>query len=75
MDIDLETAHQCVNTNIFGTLAVSREVALHMAKRGRGKIVNIGSVVGYSSTPWAGMCIRTEFLYCMFQSCIYVMMI
>ncbi|CAO3641905.1 unnamed protein product [Mucor hiemalis] len=55
MDIDLETAHQCVNTNIFGTLAVSREVALHMAKRGRGKIVNIGSVVGYSSTPWAGI--------------------
>jgi 1-acylglycerone phosphate reductase len=55
MDIDLETAHQCVNTNVFGTLSVCRAVAVHMAKRGEGKIVNIGSVVGYTSTPWAGM--------------------
>lgn len=55
MDIDLETAQQCVNTNVFGTLRVSRAVAIHMANRGKGKIVNIGSVVGYTSTPWAGM--------------------
>ncbi|KAI9360575.1 hypothetical protein BD770DRAFT_384404 [Pilaira anomala] len=55
MDIDLETAQQCVNTNVFGTLKVSRAVATHMAKRGKGKIVNIGSVVGYTSTPWAGI--------------------
>ncbi|CEI99917.1 Putative NAD-binding protein (Fragment) [Rhizopus microsporus] len=32
-----------------------RAVAVHMAKRKRGKIVNIGSVVGYTSTPWAGI--------------------
>jgi short-subunit dehydrogenase len=55
MDIDLHIAQQCVNTNVFGTLAVSKAVAIHMAKRGQGKIVNIGSVVGYSSTPWAGI--------------------
>lgn len=54
MDIDLETAQRCVNTNVFGTLKVTRAVAKHMAKRGKGKIVNIGSVVGYTSTPWAG---------------------
>lgn len=55
MDIDLEVAHQCVNTNVFGTLAMSKAVAAHMAKKGSGKIVNIGSVVGYVSTPWAGI--------------------
>ncbi|KAL4214316.1 hypothetical protein AB4K20DRAFT_1273742, partial [Rhizopus microsporus] len=32
-----------------------RAVAVHMAKRKKGKIVNIGSVVGYTSTPWAGI--------------------
>ncbi|CAO3654044.1 unnamed protein product [Mucor fragilis] len=55
MDIDLQLAHQCVNTNVFGTLAMSKAVALHMAKQGSGKIVNVGSVVGYVSTPWAGI--------------------
>lgn len=55
MDIDLKVAQQCVNTNVFGTLAMSKAVAAHMAKKGSGKIVNIGSVVGYVSTPWAGI--------------------
>lgn len=54
MDIDLDDARKCVETNVFGVLAVTRAVATHMAKRGSGKIANIGSVVGYASTPWAG---------------------
>ncbi|KAL1932602.1 hypothetical protein VTP01DRAFT_8280 [Rhizomucor pusillus] len=55
MDIDLDDARKCVETNVFGVLAVTRAVATHMAKRGSGKIANIGSVVGYASTPWAGV--------------------
>ena len=54
MDIDLEDAQRCVNTNVFGLLAVTREVCKHMIPQKSGKIVNIGSVVGYKSTPWAG---------------------
>jgi NAD(P)-dependent dehydrogenase (short-subunit alcohol dehydrogenase family) len=57
MDISQETFNQCINTNVYGTLAMTRAVAKHMAKRGSGKIVNVGSVVGYVSTPWAGMII------------------
>ncbi|KAI9280725.1 hypothetical protein BY458DRAFT_544605 [Sporodiniella umbellata] len=55
MDIDLKTVHQCIETNIVGTLMVSRAVATHMIKKKQGKIVNIGSVTGYASTPWAGI--------------------
>ncbi|KAG2235525.1 hypothetical protein INT48_003088 [Thamnidium elegans] len=66
MDIDLETAHRCVNTNVFGTLNVTRAVAKHMAKRGKGKIVNVGSVVGYTSTPWAGMKLTEYFTIYLF---------
>lgn len=55
MDISQETFNQCINTNVYGTLSMTRAVAKHMANRGSGKIVNVGSVVGYVSTPWAGM--------------------
>jgi NAD(P)-dependent dehydrogenase (short-subunit alcohol dehydrogenase family) len=55
MDISQETFNQCINTNVYGTLLMTRAVVKHMAKRGSGKIVNVGSVVGYCSTPWAGM--------------------
>lgn len=40
---------------MFGTLAMCRAVGKHMAERGSGKIANVGSVVGYCATPWAGI--------------------
>ncbi|CDH50848.1 uncharacterized oxidoreductase-like [Lichtheimia corymbifera JMRC:FSU:9682] len=55
MEIDLDMARRCVETNVFGTLAMCRAVGKHMAERGSGKIANVGSVVGYCSTPWAGI--------------------
>lgn len=55
MEIDLDMARKCVETNVFGTLAMCRAVGKHMAERGSGKIANVGSVVGYCSTPWAGI--------------------
>ena len=55
LDIDLDTARKCVEVNVFGLLAMSRAVAKHMVKRGSGKIANVGSIVGYASTPWAGI--------------------
>ncbi|KAI8876520.1 NAD(P)-binding protein [Backusella circina FSU 941] len=55
LDIDIEDAQRCVNTNVFGLLAVTKEVCKYMIPQKSGKIVNIGSVVGYKSTPWAGI--------------------
>ncbi|KAI9305468.1 hypothetical protein BJ944DRAFT_265147 [Cunninghamella echinulata] len=56
LDIDFDTIRQCIETNVFGLLSISRIVGRHMAEKQKsGKIVNFGSVVGYSSTPWAGI--------------------
>ncbi|CAO3649910.1 unnamed protein product [Cunninghamella blakesleeana] len=56
LDIDFETIKTCIDTNVYGILRISRIVGRHMAEKQRsGKIVNFGSVVGYSSTPWAGI--------------------
>ncbi|KAI9489335.1 hypothetical protein BDB00DRAFT_843952 [Zychaea mexicana] len=55
LDIDMDDARQCFEVNVFGLLSMCRAVARHMAKRGSGKIANVGSIVGYASTPWAGV--------------------
>ncbi|KAG0188444.1 hypothetical protein DFQ28_004824 [Apophysomyces sp. BC1034] len=55
MDISYAEAHACMETNVFGTLSMCQAVATHMIKQGSGKIVNIGSVAGYVSPPWAGI--------------------
>ncbi|ORY97353.1 hypothetical protein BCR43DRAFT_489644 [Syncephalastrum racemosum] len=54
LDIDMDVARSCVETNVFGVLAMSRAVAKHMVPRGSGLIANVGSIVGYAATPWAG---------------------
>ncbi|KAI8140278.1 hypothetical protein BJV82DRAFT_623411 [Fennellomyces sp. T-0311] len=55
LDIDMAEARKCVEVNCFGTLAMCRAVAPHMIRRGSGKIANVGSIVGYASTPWAAI--------------------
>ncbi|KAI8370655.1 uncharacterized protein BYT42DRAFT_583211 [Radiomyces spectabilis] len=55
LDIEYDKVRACIDTNVIGTLSMCRVVGRHMADRGSGKIVNVGSVVGYASTPWAGI--------------------
>jgi short-subunit dehydrogenase len=45
-------------------LAVSKAVAVHMEKRRKEKFANIGSVVGYSSIPFAGV-------YCLSKAAVH----
>jgi short-subunit dehydrogenase len=42
------------DTNVLGLIAVTQAVFPHMAKARRGRIVNIGSVVGLLPTPFTG---------------------
>lgn len=41
-------------TNVFGLMAVTRAVIPGMVARGQGRIVNLGSVSGILTTPFAG---------------------
>ncbi|CAO3678493.1 unnamed protein product [Umbelopsis vinacea] len=66
LDTDMAAARHCLDVNVFGTLAVCKAVGRRMAERRSGKIVNIGSVVGFVSTPWSG-------IYCLSKAAIHSM--
>ncbi|KAI8066676.1 putative short-chain dehydrogenase [Gongronella butleri] len=55
LDIDMDVARRCIDTNVFGVLSMCRVVGRAMALRGSGKIVNVGSIVGYVNTPYTGI--------------------
>lgn len=50
LEIDYDVAHRCIETNVFGVLSMCRVVGKLMANQGSGKIVNVGSIVGYAGT-------------------------
>ncbi len=53
-------------TNVLGLVAVTQAVFPHMADRKRGRIVNIGSVVGLLPTPFAAA-------YCASKSAVHML--
>lgn len=42
-----------VFAQFFGLIRVTQAVAPHMIRQGSGTIINIGSTVGLTATPWA----------------------
>ncbi|MFT4622411.1 MAG: 3-oxoacyl-[acyl-carrier protein] reductase [Myxococcota bacterium] len=48
---DDASTHEVLQTNLMGTLALTRLVAMHMATRRSGAIVNVASVAGLSASP------------------------
>jgi len=58
---DLNEVKNLFDTNVFGMLAVSKHVAPIMIKQGKGKIVNIGSVVGLLAIPFGGSYSASKF--------------
>ncbi|KAJ3097657.1 hypothetical protein HDU97_004684 [Phlyctochytrium planicorne] len=54
VELDLDACRILFETNVVGLLGVVQEVVPHMIQRKAGKIVNLGSMVGYVSLPWSG---------------------
>ncbi|MFK8186451.1 MAG: SDR family oxidoreductase [Phormidesmis sp.] len=54
IDIDSATLAQQFQTNVFAPLAVAQQVAPVMKAQGSGLIVNMGSISGVVTTPFAG---------------------
>ncbi len=53
-ELDLDDLRRQLETNLVGPVAVIQAVIGRMIDRGRGVIVNIGSVSGLTTTPFAG---------------------
>jgi NAD(P)-dependent dehydrogenase (short-subunit alcohol dehydrogenase family) len=53
-ELDPDDLRRQLETNVVGPVVLIRAVVPEMAGRGWGRIVNIGSVVGVTPTPFAG---------------------
>eukprot|EP01133_Synstelium_polycarpum_P007785 gene7785-9134_t len=54
VEIPMDDLRQLFETNFFGLVNVTNEVAKHMAERRNGIIMNVGSVVALMTTPFTG---------------------
>jgi len=68
-EVDTEISKRIFDVNVFSALALTQLVIPHMRKAGSGAIVNIGSVGGKVSLPWAVMYCATKWaLHCVDDS-------
>ncbi len=49
---DMMTWHKTIDANLTSAWFMIREVAPYMQKRGKGAIVNVGSMTGVNGSPW-----------------------
>jgi short-subunit dehydrogenase len=68
-EVDTEISKRIFDVNVFSALALTQLVVPHMRARKAGTIVNIGSVGGKVSLPWAVMYCATKWaLHCVDDS-------
>jgi NAD(P)-dependent dehydrogenase (short-subunit alcohol dehydrogenase family) len=56
----LEQARAIFDTNLFGLIRMTRAVVPHMRRQGRGRIINIGSVLGLLPMPYGALYAATK---------------
>jgi len=56
----IEQARSIFETNFFGIVRMTRAVVPHMRRRRAGRIVNIGSVLGFLPMPYAALYAATK---------------
>ncbi|WP_298883589.1 oxidoreductase [uncultured Bradyrhizobium sp.] len=56
----IEQARSIFETNFFGLIRMTRAVVPHMRRRGSGRIVNIGSVLGFLPMPYGALYAATK---------------
>src|SRR6266516_6291014 len=56
----MEQARSIFETNFFGTIRMTRAVVPHMRRQRAGRIINIGSVLGFLPMPYAALYAATK---------------
>jgi NAD(P)-dependent dehydrogenase (short-subunit alcohol dehydrogenase family) len=56
----IEQAQSIFDTNFFGVMRMTRAVLPHMRARGSGRIINIGSVLGFLPMPYGALYAATK---------------
>src|SRR5438552_5812427 len=56
----IEQARSIFDTNLFGIVRMTRAVVPHMRRRGAGRIINIGSVLGFLPMPFGALYAATK---------------
>ena len=56
----IEQARSIFDTNFFGIIRMTRAAVPHMRKQGGGRIINIGSVLGFLPMPYGALYVATK---------------
>ena len=56
----IEQAQAIFNTNFFGLIRMTRAVVPHMRRQGAGRILNMGSVLGFLPMPYGALYAATK---------------
>ena len=59
-EISIEQAKSIFDTNFYGILRMTRAVVPHMRRQGSGRIINIGSVLGFLPAPYMALYAATK---------------